>query len=170
MFNVGDLIIYGSEGVCRVESIGVPENKGTGCGRLYYTLTPVYRNGRVLTPVDVAVFMRPIVERGEAERLIESIPMLHAEIFNERNLKKLTDYYKLSIQSYECADLAKLIKSIRMKRSEAVKNGRKLGAIDERYLKRAEDMLYGELAVALDKTPAEIKAYIDDRFNNNNNG
>ena len=108
--------------------------------------------------------MRPVVERDEAERLVESIPTLQVEIFNERNLKKLTDFYKTAMQSYECSDLARLIKSIKMKRSDAIKNGRKLGAIDERYLKRAEDMLYGELAVALGKTPAEIREYIEDKF------
>ena len=37
MYQVGDLIVYGGTGVCRVMEVG-PQ---TG-GRLYYTLEPVY--------------------------------------------------------------------------------------------------------------------------------
>ena len=28
MFAAGDLVIYGGEGVCRVESVGMPETEG----------------------------------------------------------------------------------------------------------------------------------------------
>ena len=29
MFAAGDLVIYGGEGVCRVESVGMPDRKST---------------------------------------------------------------------------------------------------------------------------------------------
>ena len=47
MFAAGDLVVYGGEGVCRVESIGpsgLAYDDGT---RLYYHLTPLYRSGTV---------------------------------------------------------------------------------------------------------------------------
>lgn len=40
MFQVGDLIIYGGEGVCRVEAVGPSPVRGSNPGRLYYTLAP----------------------------------------------------------------------------------------------------------------------------------
>lgn len=33
-----------------------------------------------------------------------------------------------------------------------IERGKKLGLVDERYMKRAEEMLHGELAVALGMT------------------
>jgi len=164
MFNIGDLIIYGNEGVCRVEAVGKPDNPGANRDKMYYTLAPVYQRGKILTPVDTGVFIRPVITRGEALKIIEGIPFVHAEIFNERNLKSLTDHYRVKIQSNDCIELVKTIKSINMKRSAAVKCGKKLGVIDERFLKRAENMLYGELAVVLETTPEGIRDALSDRL------
>ena len=50
--------------------------------------------------------------------------------------------------------------SIHQKRKEADENKKKLGAIDERYMKRAEDLLFGELAVALGIEKHEVQSYI----------
>ena len=66
MFAAGDLVVYGGEGVCRVESIGpsgLAYDDGT---RLYYHLTPLYRSGTVMTPVDTGVLMRSVITREEA--------------------------------------------------------------------------------------------------------
>lgn len=78
MFAAGDLVVYGGEGVCRVESIGpsgLAYDDGT---RLYYHLTPLYRSGTVMTPVDTGVLMRSVITREEALALIASIPSLPA--------------------------------------------------------------------------------------------
>ena len=61
MFAVGDLVVYGGEGVCRVESIGPSGLRYDGGDKTYYHLAPLYRSGTVMTPVDTAVMMRPII-------------------------------------------------------------------------------------------------------------
>ena len=65
-----DLIVYGGEGVCRVEEIGVPKISGVNKQRQYYTLSPLYRAGKVFAPVDAKVFMRPVITHDEAVALI----------------------------------------------------------------------------------------------------
>lgn len=47
-----------AEGVCRVESVGMPETEGIDKTKAYYTLSPLYRTGQVMTPVDTGVLMR----------------------------------------------------------------------------------------------------------------
>ena len=42
MFQVGDFIVYGSTGVCEVESIGTLDIPGMSKDRVYYTLRPCY--------------------------------------------------------------------------------------------------------------------------------
>ncbi len=160
MYDVGDLIIYGSEGVCRVESVGAAPVSGADKGRLYYTLSPLYRTGHVFTPVDSGVFMRPVISRQEALDLIKQIPDIEGEIYETRNLRFLTEHYQECFQSHKCYDLVKLIKDVYLKRKCAIAKGKKLGQIDERFMKRAEDMLYGELAVALGIPKDDVSGYI----------
>lgn len=76
MFQIGELVVYGGEGVCRVESIGVPAIAGMDKQRQYYTLQPLYRSGQVLTPVDTKVLMRPIMTAEAALAFIAALPDL----------------------------------------------------------------------------------------------
>ena len=161
MYEIGELIVYGNEGVCRVEKIGASESPGANKDRLYYTLIPLARNGKVTVPVDSSVFSRPVISREEAEEIMSWVETVEVEVFNDRNLKLLTDHYKEAMQSCACLDMVKTVKSIKLKRRHAISAGKKLGTIDERYLKRAEDMLYGELSVALEKTREEIKLAVE---------
>lgn len=43
-----------------------------------------------------------------------------------------------------------------------IERGKKLGLVDERYMKRAEEMLHGELAVALGMTREQVPKFISD--------
>lgn len=163
MYKAGDLVIYSGEGVCRVEEIGVPALYGAAETRLYYTLQPLYRKGRVYSPVDSKVFMRPVITRDEAEELIIGIPSAEAEVCDNRNIRFLSEHYQERIRRYDCMELVKLIKAIYKKKQLAAENGKKLGQIDERFMRRAEDMLYGELAVALDIPRSEVLSYISSK-------
>lgn len=162
MFNIGDLIIYSGEGVCRVEEIGNPVIGGKLSDRLYYTLLPMYRSGKVLAPVEGKVFMRPVISRDEAMTLIRSIPGAEAEVCEERNLRALTEHYQNRLQMYDPAELIRVIKSVTKKRELVRQRGKKLGQIDERFMHRAEEMLYGELAVALEIEKHQVVGFIRD--------
>ena len=160
MFDMGAYIIYGGEGVCVVEDIGCPNVSGANKDKLYYTLSPLYRTGKVFAPVDTPVFMRPVISREEAIDLIRAIPGVNGELYESMNLRFLTEHYQKAIQRYECIGLVKLIKDVVEKRRYAAEHGKKLGQIDERFMKRAEDMLYGERAVALDIDRGEVDGYV----------
>lgn len=158
MFEVGDMIVYGRTGVCRVERI--EENKN---GR-FYALMPLYQNCSILTPVEGKVFMRPVISRDEAEELIAALPDLEAQPCEGKGLRELTDRYQVSIDSHDCREWAAMTKSIYAKRRIALREKRKFGAVDERFMKEGEALLFGELAVALDLPPEQVKGYIDQRL------
>ncbi len=161
MYQIGDVIVYGSEGVCRVDTIGFLDIPSINKDRLYYTLSPFYRDGKIFTPVDTTVFMRPVITYGEVLHLIEQIPEMKTdELYENRNLKMMSDHYAASLQTHDCADLLQLIKSVYAKRQVVTENGKKLGKTDERYLKMAEEMLYKEFAVALGMPKEDVKSYI----------
>lgn len=160
MYQPGDLIIYGGEGVCRVESVGLLALSGVKSDKLYYTLQPLYRNGTVFAPVEGKVFMRPVIGKAEAQALVQAIPGIKESHLEGRNLRAAGEYYQKMMDSHDCADLVQLIKTIYVKQQSAQAAGRKGGQVDERYRKRAEDTLYGELAVALDIPKDAVEAYI----------
>lgn len=89
MYQVGELIVYGGTGVCRVEAVETPQQRGPEAGRQYYLLKPLYQDGTIRIPVDSKVFMRPVISRQETEALIDAIPGMHAEACHERNFTQL---------------------------------------------------------------------------------
>ncbi|MBE6956321.1 MAG: hypothetical protein E7450_02575 [Ruminococcaceae bacterium] len=148
MYQPGEMIFYSGEGVCRVEAVG-PVDVSADKQKLYYTLQPLYRQGKIFIPVDSPVFSRPVITRQQAEDLLRRIPSIQAEIYENRNLRMLNEHYQALMQTRDCEDMLQLIRSVYIKQQELKAQGKKPGLVDERYMKRAEDLLYGELAVAL---------------------
>ena len=153
MFQPGEFVVYGSSGVCRVVQVGALEGRAADPNRLF-------ESERIYTPVDSGVFMRPAMTREQAQELIHEIPSIRAEICTERNPTTLRVHYEASLQSHECRRLISLIKGIRRKGEETEKKGRKMGQVDQRYRKKAESLLHGELAIALGMSQEEVAEYI----------
>ncbi len=166
MYRPGDMIIYGSTGVCRVREITTPDFQtgGEGAQKLYYALEPLYQDGVIYTPVDTKVFMRPVISEGEALSLIDRIPTIQAKAYHNNVLRELEEHYSAYLNSHECCDLIELSMSIYAKKQALAVQHRKFGAVDERFMKRAEDLLYGELAVALQIEKDQVGEYISHRL------
>lgn len=163
MYEVGSLILYGRTGVCRVEEI--KENTVSGECRLFYVLKPLYQTCNITVAVDnTKVFSRPIISRDEAHSLIDSMPGIKAEPYRNRNITQLREYYKNWLESHECIRIVEMTKSLYAKRCEAEREKRKFGAVDERFLKEAEELLFGELAAALDIEKNAVLGYINSRL------
>ncbi|MDR2931878.1 MAG: CarD family transcriptional regulator [Oscillospiraceae bacterium] len=164
MYQVGDVVFYENTGACRITDISAQSVPDTAENRLYYTLSPIFQECIIRTPVDNGkVFMRPIISKEEAERLIDTIPSIQAEPFHGKANSELTEHYKELISTYDCMDLIILTMSIYAKKQEAEENKRKFGTVDERFMRRAEELLYGELSVALEIDRADVQSYISSR-------
>lgn len=164
MFQIGDLILYGNTGVCRVDDIKPLDFSAEEGEQLYYILQPLYQTCTISTPVEGGrVFMRPVISRQEAERLIDLIPTVQAEAFQTRALRELNEHYQASISSHSCQDLIEMTMSIYAKKLGVEKSKRKFGSVDERFMKRAEELLFGELGAALGIDRDAVPGYIQKR-------
>lgn len=164
MFQPGEKIVYGTTGVCTVQEVTPRDDlPGTAPGTLYYALEPLSGSGIIYLPVDAPVFMRPVITRQEAEALVARIPEMAAEAYHQRNLQMLRNHYQEVLQSHDCEKLLEMTMSIHVKEKQAIKAGRKLGQIDARFQKRAEELLWGELAVALEIPVEEVPRYIQEK-------
>jgi len=165
MYQAGQYILYGKTGVCQVEGTATQKGPGEKTGRLYYVLHPLYQSGSIMAPVDSvdsgAIFTRAIMDREEAQAFIRDLPTLKSGPYYNKNLSQLREHYREQISSLSGRDLALLICSVYCKKQAAVAEKRKLGAVDQQFMDAAEDLLYGELAVALGIERSEVKGYID---------
>ena len=159
MFQIGDYIICGSNGVCKVQGIG-SDVPGAQEGRVYYTLASVYQKGMVVyTPVDnKKVVMRPILSKAEAEELIAEIKDI--DMLWVSDDKKREEAYKEALRTCDCRQLVGIIKCLYNRKQERIAAGKKNITNDEKYSKIAEDVLYEELAISLGIGKDEVKRHI----------
>ncbi|HJC47524.1 MAG TPA: CarD family transcriptional regulator [Candidatus Lachnoclostridium pullistercoris] len=164
MFQAGDVIVCGSHGVCRVEKVGPISSAAADRDRIYYTLKPLYERGSVVfTPVDnQKMVIRPVISREEALRLIDG--MRDAEGLGIQDEKKREEGYKEALKTCRAEELVRMMKTIYARGRSRAARGKKATDADSRYLKLAEDYLFGELAVSLDLDRDQVKAFIRERI------
>lgn len=166
MYKVGDLIIYGSSGVCKVEDIGVPNITGINNNKDYYTLKPVYQDGKIFTPVDTSIFMRPIMSYKEVQELIDIIPTMQKDLVYDKNARVVEDYYKEFLETHDCSELLTLIKMLYEKKADTINNKKKPSQIDEKFMGIAENLINEEFSVVLGIEKDEVPNYIGSKLNN----
>lgn len=165
MFEKGQLVAHETAGVCRVAEIIEMAFRPGEPKKTYYKLAPVYENGTLFTPVESdKVFIRPVLSKEEILTLIDGIPGIDAEAYHTRSLQELGDHYQEALASHDCGVLIELVMSIWLKKQDAEQNRRRLGQVDTRYLKQAEDLLYGEFAAVLEIQKDEVQPFIDRRL------
>ena len=128
-------------------------------------LKPLYQTCNITIPADSPkVFIRPILTPDEVHALISRMPELEAEPYHNRNLNQLRAHYLSCMESHCCEDLARLAKSLYLKKKESEAQKKKFGAVDERFMREAESLLFGEFAASLEFQPAEVQNYIANYF------
>ncbi len=161
MFKVGSYVVYGKEGVCRVESICASPVGDESDDKQYYMLVPVYHDGTIYTPVESNVRIRAIVTEVEAKALIAGIKDTALDTFHNSNPRLTYQHYQELMTDHTSENLVFIIKSVYHKRN-TLPPKKKLGQIDEKYCRLAEDMLYGELAITLKMTKDEVKVLFEE--------
>lgn len=160
MFKKDQLIMCGGHGVCRVVNItGNPIDKLDKV-RKYYVLEPIFEKGStVYTPVDNdKVVMRRIMSKKEAEDLVDRITTIDTVWIQEE--KGREQMYKEAIRTYDCQSLVQIIKTLYLRKQNRLKEGKKVLSSDEHYLRKAEELLYSEMSLALSIPKEEVEAYI----------
>ncbi len=160
MFKKGDYVICGSNGICKVTDITTLNMAGARTDRLYYIFKPVYsESSTVYIPVDNhKISLRAALSEKEAHELIDKIPSL--ELIWVENEKQRELIYKECMRKNTCEDYVRIMKTLYLRKQSRLSKGQKVIGIDEKYLKLAEDYLYGELAIALGIPKQNVEDYI----------
>ena len=157
MIQVGDYVVKTVEGVCRVADTVKMESYSAGTLRPYYLMVPVSdAQAKIYVPVsDSYTDIRPVMEAGEAERLIREAGRIESPgISDDRSRESV---YKEAIRSGDPRKLMGIIKCMHTRKNERTRQGKKSTALDERYYRLAEHALLSELSFVLKKSGDEIR-------------
>ena len=93
---------------------------------------------------------------------MDTIPFIEALVV--RDEKKREESYKDTLRTCDFTELIRLIKLILSRKQIRLNAGKKMASLDERYLKMAEDGLYGELEVSLDMSREDVEKLVEKRL------
>ena len=157
MFEKGEYIVYGMTGVCRVSDITEMNMDGLSTSKLYYVLEPTGVNGsRIITPVEGnKSVMRRIMTSEEAYDLIDGIRDIDS--LRVRDDKQRENCYKEALKTGDCREWVGVLKTIYLRRRDRLSRGKRMTEVDERYMKKTKENLFGELSIPLGITTAAAR-------------
>lgn len=160
MFKIGEYIVHGRNGVCKVEDITNIEMSGADKDKLYYVLSPLKSEGsKIFFPVDSdRIVMRSVVTKDEAENIVSNIKDIEPMWIDNEKQRELR--YKEAISSCDCTQLIGIIKTLYVRNKERLEQGKRATFVDDRYFKEARETLFDEFSVALGIGKDEVEKYI----------
>lgn len=165
MYQVGEQVVYGIHGVCRVADV---EERVIDRKRVtYLALEPVGQEGsRYLVPTHNEAAMaklRPMLSNEQLEALLRSEAVRTDGWIADENLRKQT--YRSMISSGDRESLMKMVHTLYRRKQEQTAAGRKFHQCDENFLRDAEKLLTSEISIVLGLDALQAKKYLKEQLN-----
>ena len=166
MFKINDVVIYGSQGVCRI--VGIEEQKVDGTIKKYFVLKPAQEKGAtffVPTWNEKAWGkMRKLMTKEDINALIDSMPRKIPVWIANENERKETN--KKILASGDRSAIISMVQALYIHKKEREAEGKRLHISDEYFMKDAEQILYNEWQYVLNVDRAGLMDYIFGRIEN----
>jgi CarD family transcriptional regulator len=154
MFRIGDMIAHPMHGAGVIDSI--EERRINGCTRSYFILKMPAGGMVVMIPTENcdAIGVRPIVDPGEAETLMNSIPDIDAEMTQNWNRR-----YRENMQRLKSGDLfevARVVKGLMARDLE-----KSLSTGERKMLHSAKQILISEIVLSQKLSYEEVETRLN---------
>lgn len=164
MYQIGETVLYGTEGVCKIEQM--QEMKVGGKKKQYYVLKPVYRDGAtVFVPTDNELLlgkMKRILSAEEIHQILAEACAQDLEWIEDTNERKM-EYQKILLSGDRCG-VVRLIRVLYLRRQQLREVGKQLRSGDDQLLREAEKLLNDEFALVLNIPQHQVPEYIRSRI------
>lgn len=155
MYNVDEVVLYGSNGVCRIKEIS--KQKLAGTTMEYYVLKPLFSQVSTLfVPTNnqaLVARMRYVLSKEKITDILDNLSEI-PEWIDDKNMR--LEFCKETIASGNFESIVNLIRMLRFHEKEQSNKGKHLHISDERYLREAERMACDEISFALNVERNEI--------------
>ena len=161
-FEIGQNVIYGTNGLCRVEDIKEMSFITGETKKAYYILEPLRtKASTIFVPLKnekLVSKMRSVMTKTEIDALLLGMP--DKEIIWESDRRTRADLFHDIITKGVTEELLLLIRCIYMKKKELEALNKNISMTDSKSLEFAEKMVEEEFSYALGIKPAEVGNYI----------
>lgn len=166
MFKIGDKVVYGKAGVCTVLDIckmPSPFGLDDDMNGDFYKLQPLYDKQNIIyiSTNNEKIMMREVMSPEKADYLINNIdkypPVYPKDERERRNFIK---------ETLNCDDMSKwveLMNGLYREKQRRRRFRKTLRYKDEKIYNFLEDFIFGELAVSLGISKAQVFDYIEDK-------
>lgn len=163
MFNIGDLIIYSSHGICKIDDI--QEKTIAGVTRQYYILHPVASETHLTISAPVnndQVLIQGLMTKEEALDVLETFDEDGLEWIDNAN-KRFNEFSQI-VSKGDKKEIARVANTFMRKRIELEKEEKKLYQKDETLLEDIQRVLFHEIAIALDMSYQDVDTMINNQI------
>lgn len=160
MYSIGQVVRYGTHGICSVEDITVK----IFCGQelRYYVLKPVHQeSATIFVPVDNEKLTGRMQRLLTAQQILEVIGGMDEEdrLWIDDDAQR-RDAYNEILRDGDRVGMARIIKTLFLRQQELAGKRKKLHIADEKILKETERVLYEEFAYVLGIGQDEVLPFI----------
>lgn len=157
MFHPGDIVSYGTNGVCEITE--QKRIRLAGQPRDCLILKPVYDHSMTIcVPCSSKVLldrMRPLPTKEELLAMLHEPAPVHEPDADARKEK-----YRQALQSGDRHDLLRMVRDIHAQHQTRKAQGKGLSAFDDRALREAQNLLHSEFAYILGIDPNAVPQFI----------
>ena len=166
MYQVGDWVVYGVHGVCRV--VGTEKQLVNRKRALYLVLEPLAKTeSRFYLPAEnptALAKLRTVLSREDLTALIDSDEVRQDIWIQEESRRK--QYYRELIGSGDRVALMQMITSLYRYKAAQLEAGRKFHQSDDNFLRDAERLMASEIALVMEMTPENARNYLREHLQN----
>lgn len=160
MVKIGDIVSYGTQGVCRVEDF--TERRFGGMTMEYVVLSPIYdENATIFVPVKNEKLMNGLHRLVSVEDIHGMMNVVSEEAeswISDENARK--GRYKEILDRNDRQEMLKMMRLLYLRRNRLQEVGKKLHVCDERFLKEAEKLILDEFSLVLKMKRENILPYL----------
>lgn len=158
--NIGEYVVYNSAEICLIDSI--VKRSFDGVNEIeYFKLIPINtsKSSYYIPCENCDSKLRPLLTKDEIYSLIDDMPNISAQWWEDKNERKNIFHSVLKSDDYH--KIITMIHSLYVKREK----GEKLLLADQRAMKEAEHLIFQEFAFVLKLDENEVESFIDERLN-----
>lgn len=163
MYSVGEFVVYGAEGVCRVA--GIEELDLTGEPMLYYALAPESdRSSKIFVPVANSKLtdrISPMLKEDEIRALLADFSEGEPIWADSTNLRKAR-YHEI-INSGDRTRIVRMVRELHARHRSIKGTGQRFSLTDEHYYKLAQKVLFDEFSRVIPVKQSEFLALLTEK-------
>lgn len=161
MFEIGQVVVYTTYGVCKINDITSMSFSGENID--YYVLKPLKEAKTELTvPVDNPITLKrlhKLLTIDEVKDLLNQLQDIEPYWIDNDNVRKKE--FSDIIKTGDRKETIKMLKSIRYHQLSLRNKARKLHAVDEQAMKEAYKLIVDEFSYVLNTDPLLLREQMD---------